>query len=69
MISIFKTSVNSKKKQRLIKPLLDRIVNVSNWNFDLYDQDNILRIVSEQNVSDFIIKELNQHGFDCKELE
>ena len=43
-ISIFRTSVNSENEVRQLKPLLDVIIGSKNWNFDLEDCDNILRV-------------------------
>ena len=49
--------------------MLDKILHNSTWNFALDDKDNILRIESEQNLSEIIVKELDKHGFSCKELD
>ncbi len=68
MIYVFKTSVNSKKKRLFIKPILDEILPNSAWNFALDDKDNILRIESEQNLSEIIVKALNKYDFNCNEL-
>ncbi|MBD3581332.1 hypothetical protein [Flavobacterium selenitireducens] len=69
IISVFKTSVTSQKKALLLRPYLDGLRNISQWNFDLEDRDKILRIDSESPVSVYVIGILNRKGFDCIELE
>lgn len=69
IISIFKTSVTSKRKALSLRPYLNGLKNVRHWNFDLEDRDKILRIDSESPVSVSIIGILNRRGFDCVELE
>lgn len=69
MISIFKTSVNSKRKARLIQPYLDSLRAIRQWNFDLEDRDNILRIDSRDGISVIVIGILNRLGFECVELD
>jgi len=39
------------------------------WNFDLKDNDKILRIDSEEDVVFKIIDLLNVHEYSCEELE
>ena len=68
MVYIFKTSVTSSESVKDLKPLLDKIFEIHKWNFDLEDCDNILRIDSNKNISDKIIKILESHNFNCLEL-
>lgn len=69
MISVFRTSVNTKRKARLLQPYLDSLAAIRQWNFDLEDRDNILRIDSKSQVSVIVIGILNRLGFECVELE
>lgn len=69
MISVFRTSVNTKRKTRLLQPYLDSLTAIRQWNFDLEDRDNILRIDSKSQVSVIVIGILNRLGFECVELE
>jgi len=69
MVSVFKTSVSSKRKAKIIKPYLDNLREINKWNFDLNDCDNILRIESNKEISGLIINELKKSGFQCIELE
>ncbi|RZJ65979.1 MAG: hypothetical protein EOO50_11650 [Flavobacterium sp.] len=69
MISVFKTSVNSKRKAKMITAYLNSINAIRQWNFDFEDRDNILRVDSSVQVSMTVIGILNRLGFDCEELE
>ncbi|WP_217703319.1 hypothetical protein [Flavobacterium agri] len=69
IISVFKTSVSSKKKILSLRPYLNNLKNIRQWNFDLEDRDRILRIDSDSPVSVTVIGILNRRGFDCIELD
>ncbi len=69
MIFVFKTSVNSQKHIRQLRPFLNDLLQQSKWNFDLEDCDKILRIDCEENIVLKITGLLNQHKFHCEELE
>lgn len=68
VISVYKTNVNTKSKLRKAKPVLNRILLGSKWNFDLEDCDKILRVESEKSYSAFLIAELLKIGINCEEL-
>ncbi|WP_010521519.1 hypothetical protein [Aquimarina agarivorans] len=68
MIFVFKTSISSKKTIKLLTPHLNKLLAVSDWNFDLEDCDNILRINSQINIVKKTIEILNDIGFECEEL-
>ncbi len=68
-ISIFRTSVNTKYKVKILKPLLNKLIGRENWSFDLEDCDNILRIYYFPIMNNFLAKEINKMGFDCIEIE
>ena len=68
IISVYKTDVNAKSKLRKAKPVLNRILLDSKWNFDLEDCDKILRVESYISFSEILIKELSQIGIHCEEL-
>ena len=68
-VLVFKTSVQKKKQVRYLKPALNQLMSLGEqWNFDLEDCDNILRIethgIQAQEVSSVLIKK----GFYCREL-
>lgn len=66
MIYVFKTSVDSQTKFESASALLDQLLPESQWNFDLEDCDNILRVDSELNVTELL---QNNAIFDYIELE
>lgn len=67
-ISIFRTSVNSEDKIEQLKSLLNTIIGLDNWNFDLEDCDNILRVNYYSIMNNFLIEEINKMGFECIEI-
>ncbi|MFW0738884.1 hypothetical protein [Flavobacterium sp. N502536] len=66
MIYVFKTSIDTKSKLEFANALLDELLPNAIWNFDLEDCDNILRIDSETEITERILK---NEIFDCIELE
>jgi len=66
MIYVFKTSVDNQTKFESASALLNQLLPESQWNFDLEDCDNILRVDSELNVAELL---QNNTLFDCIELE
>lgn len=67
-ISIFRTSVKTIEEVKYLQSLLDIIVGQGNWNFDLEDKDNILRINSHTSINNFLVQEIGKLGFECTEL-
>lgn len=68
IISVYKTNVNTKSKLRKVKPVLNKVLLDSKWNFDLEDCDKILRVESNKSCSEFLITELYKVGIHCEEL-
>lgn len=66
MIYVFKTSIDTKSKLELANTLLNELLPNAYWNFDLEDCDNILRIDSEAEINETVLK---NDIFDCIELE
>ncbi|RYJ37667.1 hypothetical protein NU08_3189 [Flavobacterium anhuiense] len=66
MIYVFKTSVDNQAKFESASVLLNELLPNSEWNFDLEDCDNILRVDSELNVAEIL---QNNTIFECIELE
>lgn len=69
MITIFKTTVKTKKAIKILQPELDRIIANSKWNFDIDDCDKILRIESVEDITLSVIGILNKYDFFCEELK
>lgn len=69
MILVFKTTVSSKAKAKKLEPHLTQNLPGIQWNFDLSDCDRVLRVDSPVNISMHVISLLNDHGYDCSELD
>lgn len=68
-VLVFKTSVDSIQQVKKLSPLLDSVAGQGRWNFALDDCDKILRIHSPYLLARTAENLLQQHGFECKELE
>lgn len=68
-VLVFKTSVESSQHVKALRPLLDSVAGRGRWNFALDDCDKILRIVSGRLTPQVAIRLLNEHGYECAELE
>ena len=67
-VLIFKTSVASKQEVSRVHPLLTSLAEIKQYNFDLEDCDNILRVVSSGVEPQTINHMLQIAGFTCEEL-
>lgn len=67
VISVFKTSIEERDIISL-SPELNKLNGISNWNTDLEDCDNILRVVSHDDMAEEIKSILSKQGFLCEEL-
>ncbi|SHG25795.1 hypothetical protein SAMN05444483_10783 [Salegentibacter echinorum] len=67
-ISIFRTSVATETNINELRAMLDILVGAGNWNFDLEDVDNILRVNYPPHQNNFLANELRKYGFVCIEL-
>lgn len=66
---IFRTDIKTKKKVRMVKPLLDNRLNVIDWSIDLEDIDNVLRVEAMNGAEEQEIVELvASEGFYCESL-
>ena len=68
-VLVFKTNVQQVSDIALLKDSLDKVSNHAKWSFDLEDCDKILRVETDENISQKIIRLMNQQGFECDELE
>ncbi len=68
-VLVFATSVVTSEQVCLLAPKINQLKGIQKWNFALDDRDRILRIVSDKMDPRKAIYILNQHGFECKELE
>ncbi|WP_129714486.1 hypothetical protein [Pedobacter sp. SYP-B3415] len=68
-ILLFKTDLSSRSAVDLIRPVLDSLEHIEQWNVDLWDEDFVLRVVSYKATHDEIITLLNRAGHACAELK
>ena len=69
MVFVFKTSVKTKMQAKKLKPHIEKVLPKARWNFDLEDNDKVLRIDCEENVVVKVIDVLNIHNHTCEELD
>lgn len=69
MIYVFKTTVETSEEVQALKMHLNSFIPNSQWNFDLEDCDNILRVSSTEVAAKQIIDFLDKFQFQCVELE
>lgn len=68
-ILILKTTIDSKKKLKLVTPVLDKTSAIWDWCVDREDIDNILRIEASDTINENdIILLLKDYGIICEEL-
>ena len=67
-VLIFKTDVTSKSKVSKVSALLTALPAIEQWNFDLEDCDNILRIVANGLSPRYVESALKGVGIGCEEL-
>ncbi|GAB3937293.1 hypothetical protein [Mucilaginibacter myungsuensis] len=67
-VLIFKTSVQETKQVNKVRTLLTRMPAIQNFNFDLEDCDNILRIVANGLSPRQVEATLQKAGIGCEEL-
>ena len=68
-ILVFKTNLTNTKRISDVEPLLDIHPHIVQWNVDLDDCDNILRIVSKNLPAQEVENILLNAGYYCEELQ
>ena len=68
-IHIFKTDIKELCPNCQVHKMLTNHPEVQQWNLDLEDIDNVLRIESATLTPDAIITIINQFGHECQELQ
>jgi hypothetical protein len=68
-ILVFKTNLTDTKRISDVEPLLDVHPHIVQWNVDLKDCDNILRIVSRNIEAKEVENILLNAGYYCEELQ
>ncbi len=68
-ILVFKTSLSTVHRIQDIEPSLDVHPNIYQWNVDLNDDDNILRIMANNMAGHEVENMLLSAGYYCEELK
>jgi cell fate (sporulation/competence/biofilm development) regulator YmcA (YheA/YmcA/DUF963 family) len=68
-ILVFKTNLTNAKRISEVEPLLDVHPHIVQWNVDLNDCDNVLRIVSKNIAAAEVENMLLGAGYYCEELQ
>ena len=68
-VLVFATSVTQKRQLSRVQNLLTKEPAIAQWNFDLDDCDNILRIEANDVSPRYIETLLQKAGIQCQELE
>ena len=68
-ILVFKTNLTDTKRIRDVESLLDVHPHIVQWNVDLKDCDNVLRIVSRNIEAREVENILLNAGYYCEELQ
>lgn len=68
-ILVFKTSLSNVHRIQDIEPSLDVHPDIYQWNVDLNDDDNILRIMANNIAGDEVENMLLSAGYYCEELK
>ncbi|HRI23227.1 MAG TPA: hypothetical protein PLZ45_01070 [Ferruginibacter sp.] len=68
-ILVFKTNLSNAVHINNIMPALNFHPHIVEWNVDLHDCDNVLRIVSKNMQPGEVEQMLSDAGYYCEELE
>lgn len=68
-ILVFKTNLTDDRSIADIEQVLDVHPNIIQWNVDLKDNDNILRIISNTIKGNEVEHLLFNEGYYCEELQ
>ena len=68
-VLVFKTNLTDSKRISDIESLLDVHPHIVQWNVDLNDCDNVLRIVSKNIEAKEVENILLHAGYYCEELQ
>ena len=68
-VLVFSTSVKEPRQVSKVTTLLTKVPTIIQWNFDLDDCDNILRIVATGLSAQYVELLLQKAGIHCQELK
>lgn len=69
MVLLFKTNIQNQRMVDCLSPVFQNKEYIKEWSVDIEDNDHILRIVSEQLISEYeVIRMVNNIGIACEVL-
>ena len=69
MVEVFKTDIHTELMAKEVLAELNLLIPSAIINFDLTDCDRILRVESEENISNSILAFSKKKGFFCQVLD
>ncbi|MES2730159.1 MAG: hypothetical protein V4714_00355 [Bacteroidota bacterium] len=67
-ILVLKTNIKSKRDLKAVEPLLNAYAPIMHWNVDRSDIDRVLRVVTASDISEGLIRQIQQAGYVCEAL-
>jgi hypothetical protein len=67
-VLVFKTNLSNATRINRVMPSLNLHPNIKEWNVDLHDRDNILRVVAHEIPASEVERMILNAGYYCEEL-
>ena len=67
-ILVFKTNILYREQMRSVKRHLEEVDGIVKWNVDFWDEDRVLRVVTDQLSPREVENHLRTAGYFCEEL-
>lgn len=68
-VIVYKTNINHPADIERVKPYFNGQPDILKWNVDIEDEDRVLRVEAESNISGKIEHLIQRAGYHCAELE
>lgn len=69
MILLFKTDLACSHDVEHIAADLTKLTGKNNWSVDVGDEDKVLRVLADKDITASILYILDNHGFTCEPLK
>jgi hypothetical protein len=69
MILLFKTSLACSHDVERVAAYLTELTGINNWSVDVSDEDKVLRVQTDKDITASILYLLYNHGFSCETLK
>lgn len=68
-VLVYKTNINHKRDVEQVKPYFTDQSDILKWNVDIEDEDRVLRVEAQSDISSKIEHLVRNAGYLCWELE